>query len=767
MAHHQQPWCCFTIYDDSFQTGLRLSKEVPRTDDEESVAYLDEPPDENICFARLHSSNNQATPSIGRYHKAPPLHQRGTSSLLTQALLTNSELFHCPDTEFSLLTANGGLTSSTQSISPDPPPTQHTAATEQSPIVGTQNCKETVSNKPTIKLSAQPEECRDKPAEKAVEAGLGRRRCITFACGRQAASISTRVTSPAETGGVISKPIFASKRPRQLRFDCPVRPSPGAVGIIESDKVHSDTLQTPNLSSYQHNMPNSYSGRHRHPGPSSANERSAKGNTSVNLQNTRNGQKPPVSNRMKLELSEATRFHEFAGLFDVDDEWINQPMAPRQKITVNDTLRKENDIRRLAEEADDESLEDYGDHDAESLNNLDKLDDVNDFESDDEASDGGNESDNEEGFAGSDDDSDQGSQYEFWTPGVTTAATSLDYMEHIRPISQRLASDSSLDSLIKSHEKTAGYKFSNKRARDSQRNRKSPKMRPGTPDLPDSTDFVCGTLDEDRPLEAAYLSCLEERRRSKHKIVPQDIDPSFPTSDLEADEDEADDNGLLSDEHTWVVGHPDNSDEEFSKRKSKDDSRKLGRSPMPSPKRARSPAPRRGIIHRSPPPRKLFGQSPGDVRSTSEFHQKLHSPPSTRRTSFCKSPRQQFHGIAVAHLAQRPHPTHTTSLPRTPNPFWRQHREDRNNDSDATSTAASPTKADLHGRGPIEIVRGLENRRQRRKEKLWRQHCRYAGKEKERKCQPGRGAERMRELGLEMANKAREYGHKGDLILSV
>lgn len=766
MAHHQQPWYRFTTHDDSFQSGLRLPKEAPRTDDAESVAYLDEPQDENICFARLHSSNNQEKPYIRRYNKPPSLHQLGTSSLLTQALLTNSELFHCSDTELSLLTANGGLTSSTQSISPSPPPTQNTAATELSPTIATQTCKVTVTDKSKIKLSAQPEEYRDKPAEKTVEAGLGRRRCITFACGRQAASIINRVTSPTETSEDISNPIFASKRPRLLRFACPMKPSPGAVGIIEPDKIHSNPLQTPILSSYQQTMPNSYSSRRRH-GPSSACGSSGKGNASVDLQSNCNAQKLPVSNRTKLELSEATRFHEFAGRFDVDDEWINQPMAPRQKITVNDTLRKENEIRRLAEEADEESLEEYGDHDAESLDNLGKLDDVDDFESDDEASDGGNESDNEEGFADSDDDSDQGSQYEFWTPGVTTAATSLDYMEHVRPISQRFASDSSLDSLIKSHEKAAGYKFSNKRSRDSHRTRKSPKMRPGTPDLPDSTDFVCGTLDEDRPLEAAYLSCLEERRRSRHKIIPQDIDPSFPTSDPEADEDEADDKGLLGDEHTWMVEHPDNSDEESSKRKSKDDSRKIGRSPMPSPKRARSPAPRRGIIYRSPPPRKLFGQSPGDRRSTSEFYQKVHSPPSTRRTSFCKSPRHQFQGIAVSHLAQRPHPTHTTSLPRTPNPFWRQHREGRSNDSDSTSKAASPTKADLHSRGPIEIVRGLENRRQRRKEKLWRQHCRYAGKEKERKCQPGRGAERMRELGLEMANKAREYGHKGDLILSV
>lgn len=761
MAYHQKPRYRPITQDDSFQIGLRLPKE-PRTDDEESVADLDEPQDESICVARLHSSYNQTASSIRRYNKAPPLHQRSTSSLLTHALLTNSESVQSFDTELSLLTANGALMSSAPFISASTP-AQNAAATELSPTVATHTRKERVTDESKITCLAQTEECRDKPAEHAVEVGLGRRRCITFACGRQAASISNKVTTPIETSGDVSNPVLTLKRPRLLRFACPMKPPPGAVGIIEPDEINSDPLQTPISSAYQHSVSNSYSSRRRHRGPAADNESSAKTNESVHLQSTQNGRKPPVPKRTKLELSEATRFHEFAGRFDVDDEWINQPIAPRQKITVNDTLRKENNIRRLAEEAEEESLEEDGDHDAESLDNLGKFDDVDDFASDDEASNGGNESDNEEGFADSDDDSDQGSQYEFWTPGVTTAATSLDYMEHIRPISQRFASDSSLDSLIKSHEKAAGYKFGNKRSRDSQRARKSPKMRPGTPDLPDSTDFVCGTLDEDRPLEAAYLSCLEERRRSRRKIIPQDIDPSFPTSEPEADE-EVDDNGLLSDEHTSVLGHPDNSDEVLSNRKSKDVPRKIGRSPMPSPKRGRSPAPRRGILHRSPPPRKLFGLSPGDLRSTSDFHQKLHSPTSTRRTSFCKSPWYQFQGFAVA---QRPHPTHTTSLPRTPNPFWRQHREGRDYDGDAPATATSPVKADLHSRGPIEIVRGLENRRQRRREKLWRHHCRYAGKEKERRCQPGKGAERMRELGVEMANKLREYGHKGDLILSV
>lgn len=766
MAHHQQLWYESITHDDSLQIGLRLPKKGPRTDDEESLADLDEHLDENICFERLHSPNYQATTSIRRYNKDPPLHRRGTSSLLTQALLTNSELVQSFNGELSLLTNHERLRSSVHSISATPPSALSTA-TELSPSVATLACKDIVTDESSITRSAQSKECRDKPAEKAVEAGLGRRRCITFACGRQAASITNKGTSSTETSGDVSKSGLILKRPRLLRFACPTKPSLQAVESIEPDEIHSDPLQTPIPSSYQHTMSNSYSNQRQHRGPGSAHEGCAKTNAPIDLQLTRNGQNPRVFNRTKLEQSEATRFHEFAGRFDVDDEWINQPMAPRQKITVNDTLRKENDIRRLAEEAEEESLEEDGDHAAELLESLGKFDDIDDFASDDEASDGGNESDNEEGFADSDDDSDQGSQYEFWTPGVTTAATSLDYMEHIHPISQRVASDSSLDSLIKSHEKAAGYKFSNKRSRDGPRTRKSPRMRPGTPDLPDSTDFVCGTLDEDRPLEAAYLSCLEERRRSRHKIIPQDIDPSFPTSDPEADEDDVNDNGLLSDEYTWVLGHPDNSDEELSNRKKNDVPRKMGRSAIPSPKRARSPAPRRGIIHRSPPPRRLFGQSPGDLRSTFEFHQKLHSPPSTRRTSFCKSPRHQFQGIAVSHLAQRPHPTHTTSLPRTPNPFWRQHRKGRDHDDDATSTAALALKADLRGRGPIEIVRGLESRRQRRKEKLWRQYYRCAGKEKERKCQPGKGAERMRELGLEMANKAREYGHKGDLILSV
>jgi hypothetical protein len=66
---------------------------------------------------------------------------------------------------------------------------------------------------------------------------------------------------------------------------------------------------------------------------------------------------------------------------------------------------------------------------------------------------------------------------------------------------------------------------------------------------------------------------------------------------------------------------------------------------------------------------------------------------------------------------------------------------------------------------------GLERKRQKRKEKFWRQHCRKAAKEyAERKPVPGRGATRMKELGLECAERNRGYGIPGQstqLVISL
>lgn len=314
-------------------------------------------------------------------------------------------------------------------------------------------------------------------------------------------------------------------------------------------------------------------------------------------------------------------------------------------------------------------------------------------------------------------------------------------------------------------------------------------MRPGTPELPDSTDFVCGTLDEDRPLEVAYLSCMEQRKIAKHGIVAQDIDPSFPTSDPEAEEDDDDDDdedeevAEGSDGQAWIPGKIDESDDEddIQPRRSRHNPARTakGKSPAPSPKRLRSPPPRRrnkspapatskrSHTARSPPPRKLLEHSP---RALSPAPLVPASPPSSRRGSFTKT---DFGGIDLPTLAQRPHLTHTKSLPKTPNPFWRNHRrirlaELRRVQNHLQPETMSGMPGDPHSRGPIDIVQGLERKRQRRKEKFWRTHCKHTnGKDKERVCRPGKGAERMREVGIEMADRCKGYGQRLQLVLSV
>ncbi|KAJ2981644.1 hypothetical protein NQ176_g1890 [Zarea fungicola] len=72
---------------------------------------------------------------------------------------------------------------------------------------------------------------------------------------------------------------------------------------------------------------------------------------------------------------------------------------------------------------------------------------------------------------------------------------------------------------------------------------------------------------------------------------------------------------------------------------------------------------------------------------------------------------------------------------------------------------------DIHVRGAVDIVKGLEKKRQRRKEKFYQKYCNKArrGQIPERKTQPGRGAERMKEIGLLMAGKK----DPGNYVLSI
>lgn len=776
MARHPENCYALTALPGSKANSRNLEVDRHSTSDDEAASDVDEPPDEGINFSKCQLKG----PILSQFRtdcitKLPYQHTR-QPSLLTQALLKTPDPSPS-ESEAPLLTSDGGMTSPTRTNTPSPPLPE---MKDTGIILSSTKDLLRKTSPPGVRLSQSPPPKEvEKSKEQGVEAGLGRPRCITFACGGKNPS---KPSEHGSTGGNADTlpPTDPPKRSCRLRFACPTKPTCATsrredVGLkAPSDRLEPIRPNTPPSS--RSLMPPESRPQHQDSVSIVANDQP---DNALKVEDTQPSSTSTPS-RKKLKRSEATRFHEFASSFDAEDDWIQEQPPQQEKITVHDTLRKENLIRRLTEEADEEALNDEVDQENDSYDNTNRLrSDDDDLESGCGSSDGGNETDDEGGFADSDPDSDHGSQYHFWTTGRTTAATSTDQVEHIRPMTHRVASVSSIESMMISPvDMSISQGQGKKRNRKARKRPAPPKMRPGTPDLPDSTDFVCGTLDEDRPIEAAYMSCLEERRRARHKAIPQDIDPSFPTSDMdEEDDDDEDDDlaGQTSDEPLWVTGRPDNSDEDYSTSVRRVIPRVKGKSPMPSPKHARSPAPlRRGMVLRSPPPHGLFGRSP--VHKEPRFtHPKLKSPPSTRRASITLSPPRggRHPHMIPSNLAQRPCLTHTTSLPRTPNPFWRQHRDSHGDESDeARSMTGSPKNSHVkgrhpHSRGPINIVRGLENKRKWRRERLYRQQVRHTGKEKERRCQPGQGAERMRELGLEMAGKGRGYCHPAVLVLSL
>jgi len=453
-----------------------------------------------------------------------------------------------------------------------------------------------------------------------------------------------------------------------------------------------------------------------------------------------------LSANSDLARCEAFRFHEFASSEEEVDEWLQESTCHRSRLTIHDTLKIENGLRQLGEEAEEEALDD--EEEEEELHEAEDDDDEEDDEYDDilggdgtaygDVSDDGFQTDDEEGFAGSDNDSDAGSDCDWWRPAAhSTAATSTEHLEYIRPSVRRSMSESSMGSL----DSNQGFKMPEKPLK---RKKSRPvNIRVPSPELPDSTDFVCGTLDEDRPLEAAYMSCLERRRAAKHKMTPQDIDPTFPTSDPEMDEedeeedeDNAVDRPASESDDPMMHGQMDPHDVDLRGRGKCVSKR---RSPLQSPKRPRSPAPAKRSAHRSPPPRKLFGQSPRRARSPAPI--RLRSPPPTRRGSSIMSPERPEYFAKFGGLAQRPALTVSSSLPRTPITAHPLEYDDEDSGNE------------LPVRRAIDIKIGLEKKRQRRREQLYRNKHRKGCKDK--RPPPGKGLERMREMGLGLA------AHKG------
>ncbi|KAJ5964137.1 uncharacterized protein N7479_004013 [Penicillium vulpinum] len=728
------------------------SSSKPANDEADLAEDVDEPPDHVMHATRMNSDQIVlARPTVNR-----------KESLLTRALKSSPEMSPTdphtshydsymyrsyPHSNMSglstaELTSDGGLTSPSLSNTPSPPlPPQMMRNTA---LMGKNNLA------PKLKVV--------DASETSVEANLGRKRCISFACGRKTdekIQLGSSV-SPSQSQELPPKPqapkelsveepsIQPLKRKTTLTFACPGREtvcqrerSPARKSSIRprcrGSPAPAARRASPTLKETLKEV------------PKEASKEASK--EAVSVSTDRKG--VPTSGLGKFEESEATRFHEFASSMDEDDEWVNREADYTQKITLNDCMKKEMAIRRLGEQAEEEALDE--EDDMEDLPDDDST--VHDFSSDD-----GNESDNEAGFADSDESEDEGSDTEFWGSSRRVPEPTSQPADARLSTMERRASNTSFDSMTDDHLNWLPAPVQRISSRRASKPSKSIKIRPRTLNLPDSTDFVCGTLDEDRPLELAYKSCLEERRRLKEVVIPQDIDPSFPTSDPE-DEDDDEDLEPSEIEHSGLssAGRRD----ETARGRPEGDTRK--QSPRRSPRRLMSPPPRRtGRASpkrlKSPPP-PMRTRSP--IPTKWEFTEDMH---------IVESPE----GLNISHLVQRRPLVRTKSLPRDPNPFFtgldKDHRWQGIPPFSESPEDEHSRARELHTRGPVDIVEGLEKKRQKRKEKFWRQHCRKAAKEQMGKRPiPGHGAERMKELGLEVAERCRAYGVGQDaqLVLSV
>ncbi|KAH7079211.1 hypothetical protein BKA63DRAFT_261085 [Paraphoma chrysanthemicola] len=671
---------------------------------------------QSLLTTALQANSNASSP-IEEHSDKSPMRGLSTASTWSNNSVTTADL-----------TSDGGFTSPVSRTStPSPPPPSSTFHSMiplfnkkpfEQPVTVVSNEDENIS--PLQKAPTQP------AGEQNVEAVLGRKRCIMFACGKKDEKKPAETPKPTS----IPQPEEPPKRVCTIKFACPSKVSTDAPSQPPKARVR---MVSPAPSARR--IPSS-------PKPKAHRD----SDSTVRNSSPVSVRKAPVIDRPRrlslnsdLARCEAYRFHEFASSEEEVDEWTQVSTCHRNRLTVSDTLKVENDLRQLGEEVEEEALEEEDDED-EEINELDEDDEMLDEDDEDaysDATDEGFQTDDENGFAVSDNESDAGSDYNWWAPGASTAATSVEHLEQLRMKATRTASESSVGSL----ESRRAFEFPSK-LHSKRRKSRAVNIRAPSPELPDSTDFVCGTLDEDRPLEAAYMSTLEARRAAKHKPVPQDIDPTFPTSDPELPDDEEDEvseaeNAVSeSDTQFMVHGRMDHIDGDPRGRR-KEVPKK--RSPAQSPKRLRSPPPMKRTMHRSPPPpRKLFGVSPKRLHSPPP-PMRLRSPPPTRRGSVNPLAGRQRSEMAIKFggLAERPALITSASVPRTPlapgpNPL--EYADDE----------VGPNEMPV--RRAIDIQVGLEKRRQRRKEQLYRKQHRKPAKEK--RPAPGRGAERMREMGL-------------------
>ncbi|PKS10279.1 hypothetical protein jhhlp_002030 [Lomentospora prolificans] len=669
------------------------SANVPPLLDEEAGAEVDEPPDSRM-------DRNMLVP--GDFRKTSVRKQSDRqSSLLTRALLSQQdEDTVVSDARSSIqsrqrrrsmtsnislastvdLTSDTGLTSPSRADTPSPP----------LPEMLTLRIQEHGHPSPKLRFGGMPAPTTNQPSEEPP-----RKKSITFAClGKPDSKPVEQKPSAIQFAPSAVKTDVDPPRKPCIKFACP-----NITLSAQPTKVHLD-----------HSV--------QHP------------------------QSPPGK--------EGTNRSRGAGYDEPkEDDWIREEhFSPKKRITIKDTLVKEDHIRRIAEEAEEEAEQEEDDDDNDGNEDLadeddDGDDDIENDDGDEDDDDDGDDDDEDEddteygsvegddgyhtdeetGFAESDEDEDD--DLHLWNHGIKLAIGASPHPLLLRRRSS--AAEHHSDSSTATHDGLGLRKMEKTRRRIGQ---------PAAPELPDSTDFVCGTFDEDREVEEAYLSHRAAVKAQKTHLIPQDIDPSFPTSDIEDGDGEELFNPVHdeTDEHIWEMDDVHHDKERCSRKKTKGAqcSPKRYHSPPPKP-RGRSP---RGILEKHSP-RRMRSPAPAKAINFARA-----SPISTRA-----QPR-------LAGL-YGPVANQTKSLPRPGGmiTFLK------------ASKKGKMTSTDNHVRGAIDIVKGLEKKRQRRKEKYFQKYCNRArkGQVQERKPLPGQGATKMRELGLLMAGKT----DRGNYVLSV
>lgn len=660
---------------------------MPGIADDDVIADVEEPPDhrpvqqhQEFQKSVVRAQSEQKESLLTLALRSPePADSKADVHINTALSRRRSMISNASMASTAELTSDG-LTSPSRTNTPSPPPPSGMFTSLAPFSLSKKSLQAPMPPAPTSNAQMTEPAVKDatsvSPKSTPAAAVVPKKRCITFACGARRESVvkvePTPVSSPAPAEAPAKE---TPKRACTIKFACTAPKSSDKSSSNERPKTPQPAkpLELPKKSSSR-----SPSATRKSPRPSLAQTRAHRDSSS----SIRRASQSPIATRSRLRYnaadektlpsSEATRFHEFASDALEEDDWIRtDSVSTGRRLTINDTLKLENDIRRLGHEAEAEALQDEQEDDEdENADDSDENgfddDEEDDVDSEDEDVSDGNETDNEAGFAESDESDGEG-EFAFWTPGRDATEQSGEVSTY-RPSVHRSASTSSIDSLTRSISTQA-------ESGTQERRRPRPiKIRPSTPDLPDSTDFVCGTLDEDRPLEEAYVSRMEARKNAKHRQTPQDIDPSFPTSDPE-DEDEEDEVVQAiqdSDDHVWLHGKfEDSADERHGRRRSTSHRKSPGQSPRrlrspPPPRRLHSPPPTKGRL-RSPPPRKLFGHSPRQMRSPPPARM-IRSPPASLMAQTA---------VGFAPLGSRPGLTHTKSLPRTPNAFCREYHASR------------------------------------------------------------------------------------------